>query len=300
MNEYIFVVFTSHFTPHISHLTMNIHFSDENLFKNLLESSLATFPVGSVLYGLEHSQSDRDFLHILPSFKKEQESFLKNTHQLQYKKDTENSSENSSETAEDHIFVSLPTFLRNCIVGESTVNFECLHSVAMQESTLSFLYDQRKNFYNYCIMRAYLGFCERDIKHYKKRQTDTDRASGIIHVQRGLLFAQNIFQDNFELVVEDLVDFGTDVRANYKDFERFLPIYLESAKDFRQETLNKAYEQGRLVRYMLPENQQFLDKSVSMFINTDFYQQKYQQITTENQTKIMEIYYNSFENWVDY
>lgn len=275
---------------------MNIKFSDENLFKNLIESSLVSLPIGSVLYNLQHAESDKDFLHILPSFRQEQESFLNNFHQLQYKK----ISENSSETLEDHIFVSLPTFLKNCIIGESTINFECLHSVALKESVLSFLYEQRKNFYNYCIIRAYLGFCERDIKHYKKRQTDTDKASGIIHVQRGLLFAQNIFQDDFELIVNDLIDFSGDVRANYKEFERFLPIYLESAKDFRQETLNKAYEQGNLVRYMLPENQKILDKSLSEFIATDFYQQKRNQITPENQTKIMEMYYNSFENWVEY
>ena len=287
---------------------MNIKFSDENLFKNLIESSLVSLPIGSVLYGLQHSQSDRDFLHILPTFRQEEESFLRNFHQLQYKKTAENVTENlseneiktSSKMSEDHIFVSLPTFLKNCIMGESTVNFECLHSVALKESVLSFLYEQRTNFYNYCIMRAYLGFCERDIKHYKKRQTDTDRASGIIHVQRGLLFAQNIFQDNFELIVDDLVDFGADVRANYKEFERFLPIYLESAKDFRQETLNKAYEQGNLVRYMSVENQQTLDKSLSEFVKTDFYQQKRNQITPENQTKIMEMYYKAFENWVEY
>ena len=275
---------------------MNIKFSDENLFKNLLESSLVSLPIGSVLYGLQHPQSDRDFLHILPTFKQEEESFLRNFHQLQYKKVVEK----ILETPEDHIFVSLHTFLKNCIVGESTINFECLHSVTLQESKLSFLYEQRKSFYNYCIMRAYLGFCERDIKHYKKRQTDTDRASGIIHVQRGLLFAQNIFQDNFELIIDDLVDFGSDVRANYKEFERFLPIYLESAKDFRQETLNKAYERGNLVRYMLPENQKILDNSLSEFITTNFYQQKRNQITPENQTQIMEMYYKSFENWVEY
>ncbi len=287
---------------------MNIKFSDENLFKNLIESSLVSLPIGSVLYGLQHPQSDRDFLHILPTFRQEEESFLRNFHQLQYKKSAENVMENlsenateiSTETPEDHIFVSLHTFLKNCIVGESTINFECLHTVALKESKLSFLYEQRKNFYNYCIMRAYLGFCERDIKHYKKRQTDTDKASGIIHVQRGLLFAQNVFQDNFELIVDDLVDFGADVRANYKEFERFLPIYLESAKDFRQETLNKAYESGDLVRYMLPENQKILDNSLSAFIATDFYQQKRNQITPENQTQIMEMYYKSFENWVEY
>ena len=283
---------------------MNIHFTDENIFKNLLESSLVSLPIGSVLYGLQHAESDKDFLHILPSFRQEQESFLQNFHQLQYKKPAENItgtiSETATETVEDHIFVSLPTFLRNCIIGESTINFECLHTPALKESVLSFLYEQRKNFYNYCVIRAYLGFCERDIKHYKKRQTDTDKASGIIHVQRGLLFAQNIFQDNFELIIEDLIDFGADVRANYKEFERFLPIYLESAKDFRQETLNKAYEQGHLVRYMSPENQQILDKSLSDFISTDFYQKKCNQITPKNQAKIMEMYYNSFENWVEY
>ena len=116
----------------------------------------------------------------------------------------------------------------------------------------------------------------------------------------GITTAQNIFQDDFELIIDDLIDFGADVRANYKEFERFLPIYLESAKDFRQETLNKAYERGDLVRYMLPENQKILDNSLSAFIATDYYQQKRNQITPENQTKIMEMYYKSFENWIEY
>src|ERR1700749_424554 len=99
---------------------MNIHFKDKELFENLKHATLAKVRIGSHLYGTNDSESDEDFLHIYATSEKELQSFIWTNHQLQYKTD-----------GNDHNFISLHAFIRNCVNGDSTINFEVIHSTEL-------------------------------------------------------------------------------------------------------------------------------------------------------------------------
>ena len=96
---------------------MNIHFEDKDLFEQLKRESLVKVKVGSHLYGMETDESDVDYLYIYLKPENMKDSFIWEHHQLQYKED-----------GVDHNFVDLHTFIRNILTGDSTINFEVLHS----------------------------------------------------------------------------------------------------------------------------------------------------------------------------
>lgn len=299
---------------------MNIHFSDKQLFNNLSEAALCRLTIGSKLYGLEHKESDTDYLYILPKTVLETNSFLNSYHQLQYKDEI---------THTDHNFTNIHNFITNCISGDSTVNFECLHSLELQNSELGFLAKCHLYFYNYNIIRSYLGLCDRDIKHYGKQKTMKDKASAIIHVYRGFSFAKSIFENSFQLLDNQLIELAKNVRRIYqsadnqncnqnhkqisipnnatyhnlqtpKYYEHQLDIMQQEIKDFRQNILNKALENKQINKTMLPEFQSILDSHLHKFIEGNFYQQQRNKITLQNQKILMGLFYHANENWVNY
>ncbi len=275
---------------------MNIHFSDKALLENLQMSALCRLEVGSRLYGLQHKDSDTDYLYILPRTALESKSFLVSQHQLQYK-DTPNGI--------DHNFTNLYAFITNCLSGESTINFECLHSAQLLDSPLAFLANHASFFYNYNIIKSYLGLCDRDIRHYSRQPTRKDKASAIIHIRRGFRFAQHIFENKFQLIDNELIDFAKQVRFAFQNheeqaYEADLPTIQQKVKEFRQNKLNKALESKQLVKEMSPELQCKLDELLYEFVSRDFYQVQQQKITLPHQQKMMNLSYNANENWVIY
>jgi len=89
------------------------------------------------MYGTDNENSDTDILHIYVQTKEESNSFVKfqNHHQLQFKKDNV-----------DYIFTDIFTFLKNLMSGDSTINFEVIHSETLKGTCLEFLYNERKSF----------------------------------------------------------------------------------------------------------------------------------------------------------
>lgn len=275
---------------------MNIHFTDTNLFENLQSAALCRLEIGSKMYGIQHAESDIDYLYILPRTKEEIDSFLSSHHQLQYK---------DMQASIDHNFTNLYAFINNCISGDNTINFECLHSKDLRESPLKFLYNLRLYFYNYNIIKAYLGFCDRDIRHYGRHKTMKDKASAIIHIKRGFTFAKNIFGNKFQLIDNEIITFAKEVRQayktqNYEQYEKELPMIQQSIKDFRQNEINKAMESKLLPKILLPEYQKELDEQLQYFVNQSFYQEQQTKISATNAQKILALFYDAHENWVSY
>jgi hypothetical protein len=275
---------------------MNIHFAEQSLFENLCDAALCRLEVGSKMYGLQHAESDTDYLYILPRTVLEEHSFLFSYHQFQYKDPL---------TPTDHNFTSLYAFINNCLSGESTINFECLHSEILKVSPLGFLSTFAPQFANYNIIRAYLGFCERDIKHYARQKDTKDKASAIIHIHRGFSFAQSIFDNQFQLVNPELIEFANKVRQDYQNgeyqlYEEKLFFLRDKVKQFRQETINKALANKQLVRIMSLEYQRALDRQLQTFVKQDFYKSQQTKISEKNAQKMQELLYDANENWVSY
>jgi len=235
-------------------------------------------------------------LYILPKTTLETHSFLATHHQLQYK----------DEIAKiDHNFTNLPTFIINCMHGDSTINFECLHSTELQESPLAFLAENASFFYNYSTIKSYLGLCDRDIRHYGRQKTLKDKASAIIHIHRGFRFAKAIFENNFQLRDTELIAEAKTIRlayqtATYQHYEEQLLLVQQEIKEFRHVILNKALETKQLSKYMLPEQQSLLDKALYEVSTQDFYQEHQHKIPIKYQHQLMNLFYKAHENWVTY
>jgi predicted nucleotidyltransferase len=136
---------------------MNIHINEED-FKKLSNLVICSTTVGSHLYNLANKDSDVDILHVYVSPENNRHSIVQLHHQFQYKKDNI-----------DYLFVDLQTFVKNLLKGDSTINFESIFSHEFKNSTdLSFLYENRFLFYNYNLIRSYLGLARRDVKDYRK------------------------------------------------------------------------------------------------------------------------------------
>lgn len=267
---------------------MNIHFNDQELFERLKSSALIRLQVGSIMYGLEHTNSDTDYLYILPTSDNELNSFQQCYHQLQYNED-----------GIDHNFTNIHNFIRNTIKGDSTINFECINSEQIIGTELNFLHELKSIFNNYKIIRSYLGLAKRDEKYYDKETTNEGRHKKIIHVIRGYYFARTIVDNTFTLRNSDVLLEAIKIRKITDVFElkKTIKDYLTKVSDLR-ELLNKINDDGSLglAQYMEPNNQSILDEKLGNFINSDFYKAKKSILGSLDLSK----FYNANENWVNY
>lgn len=158
---------------------MNIHLHDQELFSDLKNAALGQFLVGSHLYGLNNSLSDIDYLYVYVPSINERSSYKYSHHQLQYKED-----------GIDHIFVNIFTFVNNLLSGDSTINYELIHSKQLLGTALEYLYTNRKDFTNYKVIRAYNGFARRDLKEFGKQTSIRDCINKVKHAERSSYFAQ--------------------------------------------------------------------------------------------------------------
>jgi len=173
---------------------MNIHFTDKELFEKLKAASIVRVLVGSHMYGTNNADSDIDYLYIYATSDNELNSFIQTHHQLQYK-----------EEGIDHNFVSLHTFLKNTINGDSPMNFEVIHSGSFQGTMLEFLYDNRNRFNTYTVLKAYLGMARRDAKFYHKESTTKGKAKKLGHVQRADIYCHTLLNHNFDFTTCNII-----------------------------------------------------------------------------------------------
>jgi len=246
---------------------MNLHFKDIELFEKLKAATLHKAVIGSSMYGTTDSNSDVDYIYIYVPSISEKNCFYPSHHQLQYKED-----------GIDHNFVNIFSFLKNCIIGDSSINFEIVFDNSIKNSPLSFLYDNKEAFYNFKIMRAYLGFCNRDIRELRKQKNDTEKNKKISHVLRGLEFYKMILDKKFNPIVTDELKAKINrIKSidNWKD-RQDITEQLKVDVDICRKELNLLYnsEKFHYPTFMSVENQIIIDNNLSDLINSDIWKEK--------------------------
>lgn len=266
---------------------MNIHFTDTELFKNLKKATLAKVKVGSHMYGTNNENSDTDYLYIYATSKNELASAIQTHHQLQF----------IDENGDDHNFVSLHTFIRNILNGDSTINFEVIQSGVLKNTKLEFLCNFDNDFITYTIIRSYLGLARRDVKHYFKANTDYLKKKRLGHIIRGYLYARDMIQNqwNFNaanIELKSILD-NLDVSNNkrLKDFDAGISFL----RDELNEKLNN--KTLGLSQHMNVDAAIKMTNKITMFTNydTDFLNHQHKLRNFD-----MSYFVNAFENWVEY
>lgn len=207
---------------------MNIHISKEE-HEFLLEHKNTEFLFGSHLYGTNTKNSDKDIL-ITYNYPKEWFPYIlpyPNIHQFQYK-DIENNI--------DYIWVSNEHFFKNQASGESTINSD----IVLLDSGIintNKIYMCR----TYNVLKGYLGFAKRDIKHWKEGKHKLQHAS------RGLITVKKLW--NFEIPTKD------DIINSYNiNYDVHTKKSLEEEVSKMRNIINDAFNNGELKMFM----QQFL------------------------------------------
>jgi hypothetical protein len=229
---------------------MNIHIEEEEFDWLMDQPRIGRFTIGSKLYNLHDRHSDTDYLVITYPFFNLTNSPFSNHHQFQYKDRINNI---------DYNFVDVVTFIKNLVSGDSTVNYELLHSEEFKANAkIGWLCDYVDSFTTYNIIKSYLGLADRDIRHFNKK-VGRDKVSAMMHIQRGFDFAVRMLYDEFKL---DMYSYRIDKDEKFiPEFERNLSKLREKIKTFRQDELNSAYERKEIPRY--------LDTKIQMEINNE-------------------------------
>lgn len=265
---------------------MNIHFEDKALLASLQAATIVQIEIGSALYGVKDEASDTDFLCIYVPSNNKVNSFLNTHHILQYK---------DAINRVDYVFEDVFSFIRNLLSGDSSINFEALHTIALQNSMLDFLYERRFYFYSYNMMKAYLGFCKRDRKYLLSNLTDREQAKKLLHIFRSYLFCENILKNDFVLRDEKIIQANKRYKAmNFGERLQEADAIVAKAEDLRKNTLNVWLEKRKIPRCMTIENQQDLDKLLYDFTKSEYYQSKvleYRDLT---------LFYETVENGINY
>jgi len=262
---------------------MNIHITDKELFNKLKDATIAKVLIGSHMYGTNNKYSDTDYLNIYATSTNELNSFVQVNHQLQYKEDEI-----------DYNFVSLHSFIKNIINGDSSINFEVVHSNSLIGTDLEWLYEYRNVFNTYTVIRNYLGLCRRDIKYFHKCETDIEKIKKLRHIIRGYIYSRclidNVF--DFEACNRCLLEVEINVKDKFqlRKYESLISdLRIELTEKFNNKTLGLPQHinvefgnklNNRLLKYCVSENFKNKQKLLKDFD--------------------MNIFINSLENWVEY
>jgi len=244
---------------------MNIkkdHILDKDLLHNLLNSSFIKIPIGSTMYGLEHENSDTDLLYVYNTSDDELNSIIRSHHQIQFKFNNT-----------DHIFVNIHTFIANALSGDSTINFEVINSEVLVGTELEFLYKFRKYFYNYKIIRSYLGLARRDLKRINiDGKTNFDKNKKIAHAFRGLATAMSIYNIAYGDKSDTKIFLSDSDRETIKTKiwelkdhnarSKHIDALMELINEVRSE-INKEYDKGVITSYMKVDHQGYLNSALS-------------------------------------
>lgn len=237
---------------------MNIHFKDINLYEELTKRTIATFKVGSHMYGLDTEKSDNDFLTIYGDVSK---SFMWEHHQLQYKQNNI-----------DYNFTTLQNFIRNILTGDSTINFECLYSRHLAATSLSFLDEYKEKFICYNIILSYLGMTKRDFKFLKRDSGDFRKFNDEVykkasHFLRGFFFSKMLLNNEFSLKLnnEDR-QLLLDLKLGNIVFDKAFIDYLYDINDNQlvslRQSLNTKLEKKQINRFLDVETMKKVDDNV--------------------------------------
>lgn len=272
---------------------MNIHFTDKILFEKLKKATLVKCIVGSRLYGIHNDDitkgplSDTDFLYIYATSENELTSAIQTHHQLQF----------IDEDGNDHNFVSLHTFVRNILNGDSTINFEVVQSGALFNTNLEWLHDLRSHFITYTIIRSYLGLCNRDIKFYYKEKIEYNKKKKIQHIIRGYLYAESLLNKTFDFKKSNnlLLEINIDISNN-----NLIKEYTQNVSNLRF-ILNEKFNNKTLglAQHMNVDGAKELTYCMNYFCrsNDDTHFNEKQKHLNEFD---MSYFVNAFENWVEY
>jgi len=264
---------------------MNIHFTDKQLFDNLINATLYKIKIGSYMYGTNNDKSDTDYLYIYATSENELLSPIQTQQQLQYK-----------DNNIDYNFTSIHNFIKNCISGDSTINFECIQSDEFNNTSLEWINKYKDTFKTYTIIRSYLGFARRDIKHYFKYNDTYNKEKRLKHIIRGYIYTYNLINHtfNFKQCNKELINTikYIDVSNNkqLKHYESLISnLREELTEKFNNHTLN-------LSQKIDVEQGIKLTNDLITFCNSTYYKDKQLYLTNFDLT----MFINSFENWVEY
>lgn len=265
---------------------MNIHFTDIELFEKLKLASIVKVMVGSHMYGTNNKNSDIDYLYIYATSENELLSAIQTHHQLQF----------IDEHGNDHNFVSLHTFIKNILNGDSTINFEVVQSNELFSTNLEWMCKYKDAFITYTIIRSYLGLCDRDIRHYNKANTDYLKIKRLGHIIRGYLYARDMLyhQWNFSLInieLKSIID-NLDI-SNDKIIKEYRIRVTDMRKELNTKLNNKTL--GYAQHMNVQEAIEFTNDLIK-FCKSNYFKQKQKHIENFNLDKFI----NSYENWVSY
>jgi len=263
---------------------MNIHFIDKELLDKLKVATLAKVMVGSHLYGTNDENSDVDYLYIYATSENELLSSIKVHHQLQYKED-----------GIDYNFVSLHNFISNILSGDSTINYEVIHSDSLNGSLLDWISKYKDVFTTYTMIRSYLGLARRDVKHFSKANTDYLKMKRLKHIIRGYTYARDMIRTdkfNFEKSNDEYKSIEIDITTN-----KMLRNYTNLITGLRNElnellnsnTLNKAKVIN--VKDGISFNNEFIN-----FCKSGTFKNKQKVLSDFS----LDSFIDSCENWVTY
>lgn len=247
---------------------MNIHFTDRKLFDALTDNTVVKVKIGSHMYILNDGNSDIDYLYIY--LERDRSSFLWEHHQLQFKED-----------GIDHNFTTLQGFIRNVITGDATINFEVLHSLALKNSMLGWLWEKREYFYNYNIIKSYLGLARRDHKHWMREtwngaKHDFRTNKKATHFVRGVISANNILNgcysndftqsDTFNSGVNDYALLRSMKNGLLKE-EDFATVINQTSVLMEElnKTLNALHDRKEIAKFMAVDKLQEVDAALIDF-----------------------------------
>lgn len=234
---------------------MNIHFTNESFFKELQENSLVKLEVGSKMYGFDNANSDVDYLYIYLRPYVNDTSFVWEFQPLQYKED-----------GVDHIFVDLNTFVKHVMTGESTLFFEALHE--LNGTSLQRLYDYRKWFYSYNVIKSYLGLAKRDFKKVSDSITNEYvNYKKLHHGVRGYWSAQMVLEGQYSNQWREMKPETYDAAMRLKDGKmdvdpRIVIDYYQNWLQVLRVDTTRKLELGKINRIMDPAKMDILDQTI--------------------------------------
>lgn len=270
---------------------MNIHFKDPILFEKLKKATIAKVRVGSFVYGTDTIESDEDFLYIYATSENELLSVIQTQHQLQYKS---NNGYYLNPRDIDHNFVSLHNFIKNIINGDSSINYEVIQSEELIGTDLEWLIKYRNNFTTYTIIRSYLGFCNRDIKHYHKYNDKYNKEKRLKHIIRGYIYARDMIDNcfNFNNANEELRSIIINV-DNDKQLKKYSILVSNLRKTLTEKFNNKTL---RYPQHINVSESICLTNDILGYCKSKSFKNKQKILKDFDLTQFI----NSYENWVSY
>jgi len=265
---------------------MNIHFTDVKLFENLKKATLAKVIIGSKMYGTSvDGHSDTDYLYIYATSETELLSCIQSHHQLQF-----------SENKVDHIFVSLHSFIKNTLSGDSTINFEVIHSNSLNGTVLEWISEKRNMFLTYSVIRSYIGLCRRDIKHFGKYSSEYEKRKRFGHIIRGVIYTRSFLNGSFDFLKSNLELVNTLKEIDFNS-GKLLREYTSEVSKFR-ELLTSYYNDNTLLiaKNVNVEDAIIFNKLLIKMCESEVFKSKQLILTNFD----MRPFINSYENWISY